>query len=286
MGQWETCSECPCAGELALGRPRFRVGTVKLPEASYPFRRRDRVGFSLVELLVVVAVLALLAALLLAVLPGVRERGRRSVCRGNLRQFALAIHLYGTDHRDLLPEGRHPARTAIYLPLVHTNTARALASYAGSSNILDCPNVRPMLVGSNAWRWPYERDSLQLGYLYLGGRGPHRWEATGGPVTTPWVSPTRLSEDPQSLIAVDLTYAAPCVSRIVIAHGRTGFVVRTSRLGQGDAAGYVGEALANVGGGHGAHLDGSVEWKGRRQLRWYRGAYEGPTDNSVCMAAW
>lgn len=160
IGRWS------CAGELALGRPHFRAGIVKIPEASRLFRRRDSAGFSLVELLLVVAVPALLTALLLAVLPGVRDRGRRSVCRGSLRQLALAIHLDGADNRDRLPNGRHPVRTAIYLPLVHTNVARALTSYAGSSNILDCPNVRPMLVGSNAWRWPYERVSRT---------GPHAW---------------------------------------------------------------------------------------------------------------
>lgn len=259
---------------------------MRIPDAPCPFRRRELDGFSLVELLVVVAVLAILAALLLAALPGVRERGVRSVCRGNLRQFSLAIHLYGADNRDLLPDGRNPVRTAIYLPLVHTNVARALAAYGGSSNILDCPNVRPMLVASNEWRWPYDRDSLQLGYLYLGGRGPNRWEATGGPVTTPWVSPTRLSEDPQALVAADLTYAAPCVSRIVIAHGRTGFVVRTPRLAQGDSTAYVAETLSNAWGANVVRLDGSVDWRGRRQLQWYRGAYEGPSDNAVCMAAW
>lgn len=240
----------------------------------------------MVELLVVVSVLLVLAALVLAVLPGVRERGQRTACRGNLRQVSLGIHLYGVDNRDLLPEGRHPGRTAIYLPLVHTNVARALASYAGSSNVLDCPNVRPMLVASNEWRWPYERDSMQMGYLYLGGRGPYRWEPTGGPVTTPWVSPIRLSEDPQTTVAADLTYAAPCVSRLVVAHGRAGFVVRTSRLGQRDSTGYAAEVAAITGGANAARLDGSVEWHGRSQLRWYRGAFEGPMDNTVCMAAW
>lgn len=240
----------------------------------------------MVELLVVVAVLMVLAALVLAALPGARERGMRSACRGNLRQVSLGLHLYGADNRDLLPEGRHPGRTAIYLPLVHTNVARALASYAGSSNVLDCPNVRPMLLASNEWRWPYERDSLQIGYLYLGGRGPNRWEPTGGPVMTPWVSPTRLTEDPQATVAADLTYAAPCVSRLVVAHGRAGFVVRTSRLSLTDSTGYVAEVGAIAGGSNAARLDGSVEWRGRRQLRWFRGAYEGPTDNTVCMAAW
>ncbi|MBL9175658.1 MAG: type II secretion system protein [Verrucomicrobiales bacterium] len=259
---------------------------MRIPRRASAVRRFALPGFSLTELLVVIAVLAVLSALVLSALPGVRERGKRSACRGNLRQWSLGLHLYGADNQDLLPEGRIPLRTAVYLPLVPTHGARALASYAGSSNILDCPNVRPMLLSSNEWRWPYERDSLQLGYLYLGGRGPNRWEATGGPVTSAWVSPARLSGDPQATLVADLTYAAPCVSRIVAAHGRTGFVVRTSRLSQRDAPGYVAEVLAVAGGANVARLDGSVEWRERRQLRWYRGAYEGPMDNTVCMAAW
>lgn len=57
----------------------------------------NRRGFTLIELLVVAAIIALLAALLLPALGEARERGRRIVCLGNVRQVGLAALAYTDD---------------------------------------------------------------------------------------------------------------------------------------------------------------------------------------------
>jgi prepilin-type N-terminal cleavage/methylation domain-containing protein len=54
--------------------------------------RMRRSGMSLVELLVVVAVLAGLMALMLPAVQAVREAGRRTQCAGNLREIGCALH--------------------------------------------------------------------------------------------------------------------------------------------------------------------------------------------------
>jgi prepilin-type N-terminal cleavage/methylation domain-containing protein/prepilin-type processing-associated H-X9-DG protein len=59
-------------------------------------------GFTLVELLVVVAILAVLAALLLPALAGAREKSRQGACVSNLRQIGLAARLYMDDHEGSL----------------------------------------------------------------------------------------------------------------------------------------------------------------------------------------
>lgn len=64
-----------------------------------------RAGFTLVELLVVLGVIALLAALLLPALAAAREKGRRAACLSNLRQIGLAIRLYAEEHEGRIPHG-------------------------------------------------------------------------------------------------------------------------------------------------------------------------------------
>ncbi len=64
---------------------------------------RSKPGFTLVALLVIIAVLAILAAMLLPALAGAHDRARRIQCVNNLKQDGLAFRIWAGDNNDLYP---------------------------------------------------------------------------------------------------------------------------------------------------------------------------------------
>ena len=65
-------------------------------------QRNHRPGFTLIEVLVVVAIIALLAALLLPTLSGAKAKAQGASCASNLKQLSLAWSLYAEENTDRL----------------------------------------------------------------------------------------------------------------------------------------------------------------------------------------
>lgn len=64
---------------------------------------KPRTGFTLIELLVVIAIIGILAALLFPAINKSKNRAVETVDIGNLKQFTVAMQLYATDNREILP---------------------------------------------------------------------------------------------------------------------------------------------------------------------------------------
>ncbi len=65
---------------------------------------RERAGFSVVELLCVIAIISILIGMLLPAIQSVRESARNTGCKNNLRQIGIAIHSFHSANRTL-PDG-------------------------------------------------------------------------------------------------------------------------------------------------------------------------------------
>ena len=114
-------------------------------------------SFTLVELLVVLAIIGVLAGLLLPVISKAKEAGRATACLSNLRQIGIALQLYTQDNNNHLPvmrdrlfETNAPPSTNV-LPGVDV----VLSNYLGAVQVLRCPSDRKQIFeqtgSSYAW---------------------------------------------------------------------------------------------------------------------------------------
>jgi len=104
---------------------------------------RDKTAgaFTLVELLVVMAIIAILAALLLPTLGRTKESARATVCLSNLHQIGIALQIYVSDNNNKLPVMRDVSPDPV---VAATNTfpaiQKVLAPQLGNTNVLRCPS--------------------------------------------------------------------------------------------------------------------------------------------------
>jgi len=108
-------------------------------------------AFTLVEVLVVVAVISILIAILLPVCTSAREKARQATCTNNMRQIGTAMMMYAADNAQCLP----PYDTGIRVPIVNGKMTKerlpaqgreliaSLAPYAHSKEVWYCSDDGP-----------------------------------------------------------------------------------------------------------------------------------------------
>jgi general secretion pathway protein G len=77
--------------------------------ATFPSTASRRAAFTLIELLTVIAIIGILAALVIPTVGAVRTQARQAECISNLRQIGVAITAFADAHRGAFPETSHGA---------------------------------------------------------------------------------------------------------------------------------------------------------------------------------
>jgi prepilin-type N-terminal cleavage/methylation domain-containing protein/prepilin-type processing-associated H-X9-DG protein len=104
----------------------------EMKTAAIPARGRHRPGFTLVEMLVVMSIIAILASLLMPALARAKAKANQIKCLNHMRQLFLAANLYASDH-----EGQYPPRRR------QPNAwPQRLKPYYADLQILTCPSDR------------------------------------------------------------------------------------------------------------------------------------------------
>ena len=106
-------------------------------------RTRVRRAFTLIEVLVVIAIIGVLVALLLPAVQSAREAARRAQCANNLKQIGLAMHSYHESH-NTFPPG-YITRTQTLAP----DSPEIGPGWGWGSMILNALEQKPLYDGTN-----------------------------------------------------------------------------------------------------------------------------------------
>ena len=131
-------------------------------------------AFTLVELLVVLAIIALLIAMLLPALKKSKEQANRVQCGSNMKQIGVALQLYSQDYRGAFPAPAVGARPEdwIYWHRNRDVNKGPLVKYFGNKfkpALYVCPSDETIThPGTDPYKYSYTMNYNMTGYPYPG----------------------------------------------------------------------------------------------------------------------
>ena len=126
--------------------------------------RRPPHGFTLVEILVVVAIIGILVALLLPAIQSARETARRAICQNHLHQLGLALNNFHSTH-ECFPSGYSATAQNYFYP--HWSWSSYLLPYVEEGGVYQALGVESQQFGNGATLAPATADTQRPMSLFV-----------------------------------------------------------------------------------------------------------------------
>jgi prepilin-type N-terminal cleavage/methylation domain-containing protein len=145
-----------CFAQILHADPSGAVSMCCMPRRT-SFRNEG--GFTLIELIVVIAIVSILATLLLPALSAAKAKAQRTACINNLRQINLGLRMYSDDSNDKAP--RTPG-TTIAPSLNWSGYKNLMKGYVGLKGVA---SSQDKLFACPADTFYYDMGSGSFGYV-------------------------------------------------------------------------------------------------------------------------
>jgi prepilin-type N-terminal cleavage/methylation domain-containing protein/prepilin-type processing-associated H-X9-DG protein len=241
----------------------------------------ERAAFTLIELLIVIAIITILGAILFPAFQSAREKGRQTSCANNEKQISLAMHAYAIDYDETFPitesdDGSaacagingYPTWDIRVSPYVAAHVSGAWTA-AKAQAIFDCPDD-PLQVPAGTIPRTYAvvanrqgtaggcSSSVATGGYCSGFSGPiYGWTGTDGTSKCYYLTGRQVSEFPEPANTIMLA-EDPGPNTQLYKHG--GGMVVDSPNTQNSATANSYNVPFHNGGWNYAFADGHIKW--------------------------